>query len=238
MRYGAGVFASLAAAAAVLACGCRPAPATRSPMVDAERQAQGEIDDATLTVTRMWMEPGMPALLRSAEGVLVVPAYGRGEYFLGGQGGRGVLVLRRSATEWSQPAFYSLGGASFGLEAGGKGGPVALILRSEDAVARFKDNSSTWRLDTDTGLEVVSFPNAPSAVSTDSKADIVIWSAAKTLDSSTSTAPIYITPSATLDDAYYHQLVTNRQILTGAIESRQAAGLREALAGGNSARYR
>jgi len=207
-------------------------------MVDAERQAQGEINDATLTVNRLWMEPGMPALLRSAQGILVVPAYGRGEYFLGGQGGRGVLVLRRSATEWSQPAFYSLGGASLGPETGGKAGPVALILRSYDAVARFKDNSSTWRLDADTGLEIVSFPNAPSAASTDSKADIVIWSGAKTLDVGTSAAAIYITPSAALDDAYYHQLVTSRQILTGAIESRRTAGLREALAGGNIASYR
>ena len=237
MRYGAGVFASLAAAA-VLVCGCRPAPATRSPMVAAERQAQGEINDATLTVNRMWMEPGMPALLRAAQGILVVPAYGRGEYFLGGQGGRGVLVLRRSPTEWSQPAFYALGGASLGPEAGGKAGPVALILMSYDAVARFKDNSSTWRLDADAGLEIVRFPNAPSAAGTDSKADIVIWSAANALDIGTSATAIYITPSATLDDAYYHQLVTNRQILAGAIESRRTAGLREALAGGNSASYR
>jgi len=237
MRYGAGAFASLAAVAAIV-YGCRPAPAMRSPMADAERQAQGEINDATRAVKRMWMEPGVAALLRAAKGVLVVPAYGRGAYFLGGQGGRGVLVVRRSATEWSEPAFYSLGGASFGLGAGGQGGPLALILMSDDAVGKFRDNGRTWQLAADTGLTIVGFAGTPSAASGNSKADIVMWSGVRGLSAGISAAATYITPSATLDDAYYHRLVTNRQILTGAVVSRYTAGLREALAGGSSASYR
>lgn len=207
-------------------------------MEDAERQAQGEINDATRAVNRMWMQPGMAALLRSAKGVLIVPAYGRGAYFLGGQGGRGVLVLRRHGTEWSQPAFYALGGASFGLQAGGKGGTVALILMTDEAVGRFRDNSSTWQLDAHAGLEVVSFRSAQTAAGGAFKADIVMWSEANARYAGISAAATYITPSTTLDDAYYHQLVTNRQILTGAVESGQTASLLEALAGGSSASYR
>lgn len=207
-------------------------------MAAAERQAQGEIDEATRAVNRMRMEPGVAALLGSAKGVLLVPAYGRGAYFLGGQGGHGVLVLRRSAGEWSQPAFYSLGGASFGLPAGGASGPIALILMTDAAVGKFRDSDRTWQLDANARLEVVSYASAQSAAGGDVKADIVLWSGLKASDTGISAAATYITPSATLDDAYYHRLVSNRQILTGAVESRQTAGLREALAGGSGASYR
>ena len=236
MQYGVCAFASLAAAA-VLVSGCTPAPAARDPMVDAENQAQREINHATSAVTRMWTEPGIASLLGVARGVLVVPVYGRGAYFLGGQGGRGVLLLRKSATEWSQPAFYSLGGATFGLQADAEGEPIALLLMTEDAVARFRDNTSTWQLNAGTGLTVVGSSGGQALVSTNPHADIVIWSGAKGYGG-ISAATTYITPSATLDDAYYHRLVTNRQILTGAVESPRTANLREALAGASSARYR
>jgi len=208
-------------------------------MADAERQAQGEINDATRVVSRMWMEPGMAALLPAAKGVLVVPSYGRGAYFLGGQGGHGVLLLRKSGTTWSQPAFYSLGGAGFGLQAAdGERGPIALILMSDESVGKFRDNTRTWQLAGDTGLTVVGFSHGQATASDNSRADIVMWSAAKGLHGRVSAAATYITPSVTLDDAYYHQLVTNRQILTGAVASRRTANLREALAGASDARYR
>jgi lipid-binding SYLF domain-containing protein len=81
-------------------------------MVDAERQAQGEINDAARAVKRIWTEPGTAALLRWAKGVLIVPFCGRGAYFLGGQGGHGVLCCARPGrngasrpfTPWAAPA--------------------------------------------------------------------------------------------------------------------------------------
>ena len=237
MRHGACALLSVVAAA-IAVCGCGPVPATRNPLAGAARQAQVEIDDATRAVDRMWMAPGLAALLRSAKGVLVVPVYGRGAYFLRGQGGQGVLLLRTSVTEWSQPAFYALGGAGFGLQAANAAGPIALLLMTDAAVGKFRDNTRTWALDADTGLQVLSFSSASALTRANAKADIIIWSGAKIIYGGISAAATYITPSATLDDAYYQDLVTNRQILTGAVQSGHTARLRQALAGGSSGSYR
>jgi SH3 domain-containing YSC84-like protein 1 len=224
-------------ATSCLLCGCAT-PATSSGMADEAQQAQSEVDGATVAVNRMQAEPGMAALLRSAKGVLVVPDYGSGAYFIGGQGGRGVLLLRQRSGAWSQPAFYSLGGASIGLQAGGEAGPIAMVLMTNTAVDRFKDNTSTWQLGASTGLTVVKYSGEQSIVTAHPNADIVMWSGAKGLYGGISAGATYITPDSSLNDAYYHGLVTNRQVLTGAVRNRQSADLREALAGAGSAAYR
>jgi lipid-binding SYLF domain-containing protein len=210
-------------------------------MAEAADQAQDEVDGATAAVSRMQAEPGMAALLRSARGVLVVPDYGRGAYFIGGQGGRGVLMLRERSGAWSQPAFYSLGGASIGLQAGAEAGPVAMLLMTPGAVDRFSGNTSTWRLGADTGLTVVNYSSRQSIASANpnpSNADIVMWSGVKGLYGGISAGATYITPDPSLDDAYYQSLVTSRQILSGHVRNRHTADLREALAGSGGAAYR
>ena len=230
-------FLTILTATACLLCGCAT-PATSTGMADQAQQAQSEINGATAAVNRMQAEPGMAALLRSAQGVLVVPDYGRGAYFIGGQGGRGVLLLRQRSGAWSQPAFYSLGGASIGLQAGGEAGPIAMVLMSNAAVDRFKDNANTWQLGANTGLTVVNYSGEQSIVTAHPKADIVMWSGAKGLYGGISAGATYITPDASLNDAYYRGLVTNRQILASAVRNRHTADLRQALAGGGSAAYR
>jgi lipid-binding SYLF domain-containing protein len=230
--------AALAIGASALLGGCAHTLATRGGMTDAARQAQDEINGSAVAVNRMRAEPKMAALLRSAKGVLVVPDYGRGAYFIGGQGGRGVLLLRESGARWSEPAFYSLGGASVGLQAGGEAGPVALILMTGNAVDRFRDNTSTWQLGANTGLTVANFSGAQTVESINPKADIVRWSGAKGLYGGISAGATYITPDATLDDAYYHRMLTTQQILSDEVHTRRTASLREALAGASGASYR
>ena len=186
----------------------------------------------------MRAEPALAALPSSAKGVRVVPDYGKGAYFIGGQGGRGVLLLRESAHAWSQPAFYSLGGASFGLQVGGEAGPIAMVLMTDRAVRRFESHTSTWQLGAHTGLTVVNSSGRQTVVSAHPKADVVMWSGVKGLYGGISAGATYITPDTGLDDAYYHRMVTNRQILSSAVTSRHAARLREALAGGAASGYR
>lgn len=230
------VIVSLAATA--MLAGCAHTPASRGELADAARQAQDEISGATVAVRRMQAEPETAALLRSAKGVLVVPDYGKGAYFIGGQGGRGVLLLRASAHAWSQPAFYSLGGASIGLQVGGEAGPIAMLLMTERAVRQFESHASTWQLGAHTGLTVANSSARQTVVSANPKADVVMWSGVKGLYGGISAGATYITPDSGLDDAYYHRMVTSRQILASAVRTRRTVDLREALAGGSGASYR
>ena len=235
--YRARLSASLALAGAVLA-GCIPTPPVRNEMADASRQAQDEVNGATGTVDRMQADPAMALLLRSAKGVLVVPDYGKGAYFLGGQGGRGVLLLRGSGGEWSEPAFYLLGGTGIGLNGGGTAQPVAMVLMTLNAVSRFRDNTSTWQLGADSALTVANFPGRQTKTGGNPKADIIMWSGTNGVYGGLAGRTTYITPDGGLNFSYYQRVVTNQQILSAAVGNIHTAGLREALAGRTGATYR
>lgn len=237
MAYRARAIASLAGTGMLLA-GCVHAPATPSGVTHAAHQAQDEVNGATVIVTRMQTKLRVAALLRVAKGVLVVPQYGKGAYFLGGQGGNGVLLLRDRGGQWSQPAFYMLGEAGSGPRADGESGPLAMVLMTDNAVARFLNNTSTWRLGANMGLSASDFSGLQTGPRASPKADIVIWRETKGLPDRISASAIYITPDASLDYAYYRGMVTNQEILSNVIANSRTASLREALAGGSGASYR
>jgi SH3 domain-containing YSC84-like protein 1 len=121
----AGVLAPLAA--------CSSTPQEKS------NRAQDLIDAATITVDRMRRErPAMNALLSRAEGAMVFPSLIKGGLIWGGQGGSGVL-LARDAQGWSAPAFYSMGGVSWGLQIGVQDTELMLVvmtLKGMDAVTK------------------------------------------------------------------------------------------------------
>ncbi len=54
-------------------------------------------------------------LLKKAKGVFIAPQVLKGAFVVGASGGSGVLVVRDERTGgWNGPAFYTIGGASFG----------------------------------------------------------------------------------------------------------------------------
>ena len=56
-------------------------------------------------------------LLDRAEAVAVFPGVLKAAFIVGGRGGEG-LISRRTANGWSAPAFFKLGGGSFGFQIG------------------------------------------------------------------------------------------------------------------------
>jgi lipid-binding SYLF domain-containing protein len=57
--------------------------------------------------------------LASARGVLIFPQVLKAGFVLGGSGGSGVLLARDAASgAWTGPAFYTMGSASIGFQAG------------------------------------------------------------------------------------------------------------------------
>ncbi len=58
--------------------------------------------------------------LKYAKAVLIIPTLGKGGFILGGYGGSGCMLARdEKLDEWSYPAFYTLGGLTFGFQIGG-----------------------------------------------------------------------------------------------------------------------
>jgi lipid-binding SYLF domain-containing protein len=72
-------------------------------------------------------------LLDKAEAVAVFPSVLKAGFIVGGRGGRGV-ISRRVAGGWSAPAFFNLGGGSFGLQIGAASTDYILLFMNENAV--------------------------------------------------------------------------------------------------------
>ena len=58
------------------------------------------------------------SLLKDARAIMIFPSVGKGGLILGVEGGKGVLLARDNTRTWSNPAFYAMNSASFGLQAG------------------------------------------------------------------------------------------------------------------------
>lgn len=82
-------------------------------------------------------EKGIPSnLLNNAYGVAVIPNTIKAGFLLAGRFGQGVLVVRRPDGSWSNPSFISLGGGSFGLQAGAESTDIVLVFKTKRSVDR------------------------------------------------------------------------------------------------------
>ena len=80
--------------------------------------------------------------LKKARAVLILPQVIKGALWFGGAGGSGVLMVRdEEKGSWSDPAFYSLGAGSFGLQIGGSVTQMILLVMKTKGVESFYTTS-------------------------------------------------------------------------------------------------
>jgi lipid-binding SYLF domain-containing protein len=67
--------------------------------------------------------------IKDAKAILIIPSLLKGGFIVGGSGGSGALLTRNEQTgKLSYPAFYTLGAASIGLQAGAQKAQVILMV--------------------------------------------------------------------------------------------------------------
>jgi lipid-binding SYLF domain-containing protein len=87
---------------------------------------------------------GIPAdILQRARGIAVIPNLIRGGFLFGGRRGRGVLAIRSPNGEWSNPAFVTLTGGSFGAQLGAESADVVLVFANDRAVRNIASGKFT-----------------------------------------------------------------------------------------------
>ena len=113
--------------------------ASYTPATAAERyQAQGLVDKARVTLkdfmqdsTYSWLQEN----LDHAKGVLIFPQVIKGGFIWGGSGGTGVFLVKDEKTgAWSDPAFYTLGSVTFGLQIGGEAAELVMLAMTQKAI--------------------------------------------------------------------------------------------------------
>src|SRR3954466_2679470 len=87
-----------------------------------DQEAKTIINHALSTWQNFMQDPdmsGFRAYVKEGYGVLIFPRLMKGAFVLGAEGGNGLLLVRHDGTgSWSEPVFYEISSASFGLQAG------------------------------------------------------------------------------------------------------------------------
>src|SRR6202030_1397507 len=112
-------------------------------------KASGRIEAAGTILDEIQAAPdkGIPEeVLGSAECVAVVPSLLKAGFVVGGRYGKGVASCR-TEKGWSAPAFFTIGGGSFGLQIGGRA--VALVMLIMNKTGRNILPSSQFKLGAD-----------------------------------------------------------------------------------------
>ena len=115
--------------------------------------AQGIVDKARVTFNDFMHDKNygwFHAHLKDAKGLLIYPQVLKAGFILGGSGGTGVLVVREGKGDWSQPAFYTIGSVTFGLQIGGEAAQVMVMAMSQKAIDSLL--ASSFKLGGDTSI--------------------------------------------------------------------------------------
>jgi len=115
-----------------------------------------------------------PSLIEQSEGIVIFPdAFKIAFGVVGGQGARGIALVRQYDGSWGNPFFVSLGEGSFGLQLGAQKTDIVLIFKDRDAIMDLGETEIT--LGGDVGVAAGPVSKGASAT-TDIKFDSEIYS--------------------------------------------------------------
>jgi lipid-binding SYLF domain-containing protein len=186
------------------------------------------VDKARMTLVDFEKAKDMDAfrdLLKDAKGVFIAPQILKGAFFVGGSGGSGVFMVRESRSgEWSQPAFYTIGSVSWGLQIGGQASEVVLLAMTDRGVNALL--SSSVKLGVDASVAAGPVGIGASAATENVSADILSFARAKGLFAGISLDGAIVKVRDGMNHAYYGAHVTPTDILvTRKVANRHSAPL-------------
>lgn len=163
-------------------------------------------------------------MLHRARAVLIVPHLVKGGFIFGAEGGDGVLLERHGA-HWSEPAFYTLGSASFGLQAGLEEAQIVLLIMSDRALRGIEE--SKFKIGAGAGITVVTLSGgAEGATSGNGSGDIVIWTSATGAYGGLTLNGSVVDPKHEWNDEFYGRPSSVNDIMHDRVHNPQSRFLR------------
>ena len=207
-----------------------PRPAT----ADEAQEARQLVEKARLTFESFSVDREMGESLRSlvkrARAVMIYPQVLRGAFILGASGGSGVLLARDATSgNWSGPAFYTIGGASFGLQAGADASEVVLVALTDRGLSSLLSTSA--KLGGNVSVAIGPIGMGAEAATANLSADLVSYTRNRGLYAGMSVDGAVVATRDALNMAYYGKSVTPTDILVlHTATNPQSAGLITAVA--------
>ena len=174
--------------------------------------AQGLVDKARITFTEFigdnnywWLRDH----LKDAKGILIYPQVLKGGFILGGSGGTGVLAVKDEKTGgWGQPAFYTIGSVTFGLQIGGEASQIVVMAMSQKAIDSLLSSSFKFGGDVSVALGPVG-----GGAKENITADFISFAKSKGLYAGINLEGSVVNVRDSLNNAYYDKKVTPVDII-------------------------
>ncbi len=216
----------------VVICLAATAMATDGTENEKENKATDRVQAAADVLNEIQAAPdqGIPEdVLGSAECVAVVPTMLNGGFIVGARFGRGVASCR-TPKGWSAPAFFTIGGGSFGLQIGVQAVDLVMLVMNQDGMHKLL--SSKFKLGADASVAAGPVGRHASA-DTDWKlrAQILSYSRARGVFAGLALGGAVIKQDKDSTREFYGHMVTSKASLQGEIEApKEAYPLLETLA--------
>ncbi len=189
-------------------------------------EQQGLVDKARVTFESFMTDKDQSWLkenLNQAKGLIIIPSLLKAGFVVGGSGGSGVLIVKDDKTgQWSQPAFYTLGSGTFGLQIGAEAAEVIMMVRTQKAVDKLF--TSSFKLGGDTSIAV---GPVGTGVKSNVVADIFSFSRTKGAYAGVSLEGSVIKTKDKWNEAYYGKAVNPVDIIVkGSVSNPGSKALR------------
>ncbi|MCJ7538653.1 MAG: lipid-binding SYLF domain-containing protein [Desulfobacterales bacterium] len=193
-------------------------------------EQQGLVDKARVTFESFMADKNQSWLqenLNQAKGLIIIPSLLKAGFVVGGSGGSGLLIVKDDKTgQWSQPAFYTLGSGTFGLQIGAEAAEIIMMVRTQKAVDRLF--TSSFKLGGDTSVAV---GPVGTGVKSNVVADIFSFSRTKGAYAGVSLEGSVFNTKDKWNEAYYGKAVSPADIIVKrSVSNPGSRALRESVA--------
>ncbi|WP_035275778.1 lipid-binding SYLF domain-containing protein [Desulfogranum japonicum] len=200
--------------------------ASQNVCANDKMEAENLVNKASIVVRSFSADPDMNWFrekVKDAKALIIVPQSIKGAFLIGGSGGSGVLVARDTESgEWGDPAFYSVGSLSVGLQIGAEASEAILMIMSERGMEKLL--TSSFKLGVDGTVAAGPVGKGARAQT----ADVITYSRAKGAFMGMSFDGALIKPNDKRNQAYYDQTVSPTDIIIRKkVTNPQADTLRE-----------
>jgi len=203
-----------------------PIPATSAEPIEQQLlvdKARVTFENFMIDKDHLWLQEN----LNQAKGLIIIPSLLKAGFFIGGSGGSGVLIVKDDKTgQWSQPAFYTLGAGSLGIQFGAEAAEIIMMVRTQKAVDKLF--TSSFKLGGDTSIAV---GPVGKGVKSNVVADILSFSRTKGAYAGVSLEGSVIKTKDKWNEAYYGKAVSPTDIFVkGSVSNPGSKALRTSVA--------
>jgi lipid-binding SYLF domain-containing protein len=191
------------------------------------------VDEARIVIDSFAVDPDTKWFrkhLKSAKAALIIPNLYKGAWFIGGSGGRGVLLVHESETgKWLGPAFYTTGSVSFGFQFGGEKSEMIILVMTRKGLDSLYATSVKLGGDISVAVGPVG-AGAQGATAPSLNVDYIAYARSKGAFLGISLDGSIIKGNRDWDEAYYGKPVTLANIINKSAVNPKSEKIKAAMA--------